>query len=332
MKPPTCAAVIRLDALGDSLLSLPAVQALAQAWPQTRLVVVASPVGAPVFASCAEVWEAPAGVKPGELGQRLRQAGCQAVLVFTEKRFGVALASSSRAPIRVGFDPGLTQPLKTLWLRRALTHRVPWPNDPRRDPGMHEVERYLLLLRVLGLEVPAPPPLRLQPSEQDLEYAHQVLKEFPTRPVALQWMPRWTAGGWPETLPGEVLGLLPEPRIVLFAPGDRPQAEPWATQQQIPWVCVPEIGRYAALLAGCRALVTPDGGAVHVAAAVGTPVVDLFGERYAAHIVRRWHPWSVEHRIVLRGDYVPGAENTVKELAERLAASAEELCRSTSAS
>lgn len=332
MKVPTCAAIIRLDALGDSLLSLPAVRALAQAWPQTRLVVVASRVGAPVFASCAEVWEAPAGAPAADLGRRLRQAGCQVVLVFTEKRLGAAIATRSRAPVRVGFDPGLTQPLKTLWLRWALTHRVPWPNDPRRDPGIHEVERYMLLLRGLGLDVPTPPQLCFQPTDQDRNFANDFLKDFPSRPVALQWMPRWTAGGWPETLPQQVLSQLPGPRLVLFAPGDRARAEPWATRNQVRWACVPEIGRYAALLAGCRALVTPDGGAAHVAAAVGTPVVDLFHERYAEHIVRRWHPWSVEYRVVLRGDYIAGAENTVKELAARLVACTEELCRSTSAS
>ncbi len=330
MTAPSCAAVIRLDALGDSLLSLPAVEALARAWAATRLVVVASPLGAPVFASCAEVWQVTPGADAAELGQRLRQAGCQAVLAFTEKRAGLAAAARSGAPVRVGFDPGLSQPLKALWLRRALTHRVPWPNDPSRDPGMHEVERYLMLLQALGVEVPAsPPPLRFHPDEQDLDHARRFLADFPAPPIALQLMPRWTKGGWPEALTDHLLALLPEPKVVLFAPCDQPWAEPWATRRRVRWACVPEIGRYAAILAGCRVLVTPDGGAAHMAAAVGTPVVDLFGERHAAHIVRRWHPWSVEYRVVLRGDYIPGAE---KELAERLATSAEELCRSTSAS
>lgn len=324
MTPPACAAILRLDALGDSLLALPAVEALARAWPRTRLVVVASALGAPVFEECAEVW-----VGAENLAARLRQAGCEVVLSFSEKRRALSAAARSGAPIRVGFDPGWTQPLKSLWLRTALTHRVPWPNDPTRDPGMHEVERFFLQLKALGLDFPhPPPPLRLAPSDSDRAWARDLLGSFGSSPVAVQWMPRWTAGGWPETLPGEVLDRLAGPKVLLFAPPDQPQAEPWARQRGLKWSCTPELGRYAAILAGCRALITPDGGAAHVAAAVGTPVVDLFFERHSAHTVRRWHPWRVEHRIVLRGDYTAGAE---KDLAERLVTSVEDLCRSSSA-
>ena len=324
MKAPSCAAVLRLDALGDSLLSLPAVETLARLWPETRLVVVASPLGAPVFESCAEVWVATPGLRGRELGRRLRQAGCQVVLAFTEKRLGAAAALHSGAPVRVGFDPGRTQPLKALWNRVAFTHRVPWPNDLSRDPGLHEVERYFLLLRALDLEVPQPPPpLRLSPSPEDRAFAARFRADFPAPPVALQLMPRWKAGGWPETLPERVLALIPEPRIALFAPPDQGWAEPWARAQGVRYACAPGLGRYAAVLAGCRALVTPDGGAAHVASAVGTPVVDLFMERHAAHLVRRWRPWRVPHRVVLRGEYIPGAE---KELAETLVASLQELC------
>ena len=325
MKAPSCAAILRLDALGDSLLALPAVEALGRTWPQTRLVVVASPIGSPVFAGCAEVW---VGTK--DLAQRLRESGCEVVLSFSEKRPVLRAAARSGAPVRVGFDPGRTQPLKSLWLRAALTHRVPWPNDPTRDPGMHEVERFFLLLGALGLELPhTPPHLRFTPGEEDRAWAREFLASFDSPPVAVQWMPRWTAGGWPETLIGEVVDRLEGPRIVLFSPPDQPQAEPWARQRGLAWSCTPALGRYAAILSGCRALITPDGGAAHMAAAVGTPVVDLFFQRHSTHTVRRWHPWGVEHRIVLRGDYIAGAE---KDLAERLVASAEELCRSNSAS
>jgi ADP-heptose:LPS heptosyltransferase len=325
MRAPSCAAILRLDALGDSLLALPAVEALGRAWPQTRLVVVASTVGYPVFAGCAEVW-----VGTEDLARRLQEIGCEVVLSFTEKRPALQAAARSGASVRVGFDPGRTQPLKSLWLRTALTHRVPWPNCPDRDPGMHEVERFFLLLGALGLDLPhPPPPLRFTPGEEDRAWARDFLASFDSPPVAVQWMPRWTAGGWPETLVGEVVDRLGGPKAVLFAPPDQPRAEPWARQRGLEWSCTPELGRYAAVLSGCRALITPDGGAAHVAAAVGTPVVDLFFQRHSAHTVRRWHPWRVEHRIVLRGDYVAGAE---KDLAERLVASVEELCRSNSAS
>ena len=44
----------------------------------------------------------------------------------------------------------------------------------------------------------------------------------------------------------------------------------------------------------CRVLITPDGGAMHLAAALGKPVVALFGDSP----VERWRPWGVPHRVV----------------------------------
>jgi ADP-heptose:LPS heptosyltransferase len=47
-------------------------------------------------------------------------------------------------------------------------------------------------------------------------------------------------------------------------------------------------------LAGCDRVVCCDGGAMHLAAAAGKPIVALFGDSP----VERWRPWGVPHRIV----------------------------------
>jgi ADP-heptose:LPS heptosyltransferase len=44
----------------------------------------------------------------------------------------------------------------------------------------------------------------------------------------------------------------------------------------------------------CDAVICSDGGAMHIAAALGKPVVALFGDSP----VGRWRPWGVPHRIV----------------------------------
>jgi len=47
-------------------------------------------------------------------------------------------------------------------------------------------------------------------------------------------------------------------------------------------------------LASCDALVCSDGGAMHLAAALGKPILCFFGDSAASH----WHPWGVRYRLL----------------------------------
>lgn len=47
-------------------------------------------------------------------------------------------------------------------------------------------------------------------------------------------------------------------------------------------------------LAACDLVVCSDGGAMHIAAALGKPIVCFFGESEAA----KWHPWEARHRLL----------------------------------
>ena len=49
-----------------------------------------------------------------------------------------------------------------------------------------------------------------------------------------------------------------------------------------------------AALAECRALICADGGAMHLAAGLGLPIVCLFGNSGAY----RWRPWGVPYRLL----------------------------------
>ena len=54
---------------------------------------------------------------------------------------------------------------------------------------------------------------------------------------------------------------------------------------------IPEL---AELLRGARLYIGNDSGPMHLAAAVGTPTVAVWGSSDS----RRWRPWAVEHRVV----------------------------------
>ena len=56
-------------------------------------------------------------------------------------------------------------------------------------------------------------------------------------------------------------------------------------------------GHLSELIAGlslCDVAILSDGGAMHVAAGLGKPLVCFFGNSS----VERWHPWGVPHEIL----------------------------------
>jgi len=58
------------------------------------------------------------------------------------------------------------------------------------------------------------------------------------------------------------------------------------------------VAELAALLRRCRCLLSNDSGPVHIAAAVGIPVVDLFGRNQAGLSPQRWGPLGDGHLIL----------------------------------
>jgi len=59
-------------------------------------------------------------------------------------------------------------------------------------------------------------------------------------------------------------------------------------------VATPDVRTLVAALSLAERVICPDGGAMHLAAALGKPVVALFGDS----VVERWRPWGVPYRVV----------------------------------
>ena len=113
---------------------------------------------------------------------------------------------------------------------------------------------------------------------------------------------RWPAGRWVDLI--RQLGA--DARIALmWAPG--PQSDPRhpgddevaaSILRQVKAVAVPtrELADLIAALSLCDAFVGVDGGAMHLAAALGVPSVALFENNEEKQ--RHWHPWQVAHEVV----------------------------------
>ena len=171
--------------------------------------------------------------------------------------------------------------------------------------GMHEVERTFELGRALGV-TGAPGPLRIFP---DAARARELARQVGAGPfTAVQISARRPAQRWPLERYAALIAQACErgPVMLLWAPGakDNPRhpgddaaAASLLQGAKAPLlvpVATPDLKSLIAALSLAGRVVCPDGGAMHLAAALGKPVVALFGDSPVA----RWRPWGVPHRVL----------------------------------
>lgn len=273
---------VRLDNLGDVVMLTPALRALRAALtPDTRLDLLASPAGAalaPLLEDVDEVhalsalWQDADGRLPLDpdrefaVVERLR--GYDAVVVFTsfaQSPWPMAYAAYlAGVPVRVGvskeFGGGV------------LTHRLVAPPDEQ-----HQSDRALALLasvgvpgrgRQLSLRIPDDAHERAAKvrREAGLPETYAVLAPGASCP-SRRWAPeRFAAVARRLAMPVAVVGTAKEADLVERITG--PDVVGLAGQLDVPAL--------AALLEGARVALTNNSGGMHLADAVGTPVVALF--------------------------------------------------------
>jgi ADP-heptose:LPS heptosyltransferase len=167
----------------------------------------------------------------------------------------------------------------------------------------HEVERVFELGRSWGVQG-KPGALQVFP---DANKKAELLVQLGAGPfVAIHISARRPAQQWPlERYAALAAQLSGEARVLLlWAPGSRTnpghpgddeaaaavlKAAPGALPMP-----TPDLKTLIAALSLADRVVCPDGGAMHLAAALGKPVVALFGDSP----VERWRPWGVPYRVV----------------------------------
>jgi len=272
--------VVRLSALGDVLFALPAVQALARSGRARRITWVVEEraaallAGAPGLDARIDFPRRRKASWPGHV-RRLRREAHDLVLDLQgnlKSRVHVTLA---RAPRKVGYD----RPLAKEGSQHALTERFTPPPGAR-----HRVDGHLALLASLGVPVPAPAPRpelglattappRPPPGDGPLVLLHPGTSAFGR-------LKRWPAERFGAL--GRLLRARHGARLVLTAgPGegelaDRAEAALGARCLRPP----PEgLAALAGWLTAADLVVAADSLPLHLANALGTPVVGLYGPK-----------------------------------------------------
>jgi lipopolysaccharide heptosyltransferase II len=318
--------VVRLDHLGDVLMTTPALAAIRHALPQARITLLASGSGAatvphlPVVDS-AIVFDAPwmqpvaAGegvlVLPGQaerqMVERLAALHFDAAIIFTvctQSALPAALlCRMAGIPLRLAHSRENPYGLLSDWI----------PDHDVLGPGLrHEVERQLALVAAAGWQ---PPDERLlfRVDARDAERARQRLAQACLRAGLAQELPapRYFVVHCGATAPsrryparqfGAAAELVAERSGALAVFTGSPdesdliaQARHAMAQPSVSLAGRLGLGELAGLIAGAGVLVGNNTGPVHIAAAVGTPVVDLYALTNPQHT-----PWRVHARVLNR--------------------------------
>ncbi|MBP7149490.1 MAG: lipopolysaccharide heptosyltransferase II [Acidobacteria bacterium] len=275
--------VIQTAFLGDVVLTTPLLRELRRAQPAAELVVVSTPLGVQTLTGLRHVGRLLAfekkGVQRGVLGmgrfaRDLRRERFDAVVAAQRSSRTALLALASGAPVRVGFAgaPGS-------W---SYTREVRW------DRAHHAVRRYLALSGPLGgdPESADPTPELAVLDDARAEVLHLLGEAGVPAGAQLVGIAPGSIWGTKRWLPERYAELARALRedgarpLLLGSPAERELCERIAAQagDVAPVLAgrtsVPQL---TALLSLCAALVTNDSGPGHVASAVGTPVVAVFG-------------------------------------------------------
>lgn len=278
--------VLRALGLGDLLTAVPALRALGRAMPNHERVLLC----------------------PRELAPLLSAAGAADVVLHTDFRTtpphaGGLPRAAGRPSVAVnlhGRGPESHRAVLALEPDRVIAHAEPRSGipGPPFPPERHEVDRWCDLLEWHG--IPADPSdlhLDIPPARPALPGRDRCVV---LHPGASSPARRWPAGRWVEV--ARALAVLGRPVVITGGPGEAELAGTIAHRAGLG----PEhvlAGRTSVLdlartVAGACALVSCDSGPAHLATAVGTPSVVLFGptppSRWGPRIDRRRHVclWS----------------------------------------
>jgi heptosyltransferase-3 len=178
--------------------------------------------------------------------------------------------------------------------------------------GAHEVEQCCNLLKRMGLKYETPA-TRIVGNEQEVEIMRirlaAALPFAPRRLIGLHISARKPSQRWPVELFAKLAkGLATEGTafLLLWAPGsaDNPQhpgddekaARLLELGAELPIAPLPtqRLQELIAALSLCDTVICGDGGAMHVAAGLGKPIVCMFGQSNS----KQWHPWGVPYELI----------------------------------
>lgn len=276
--PPKSLCIVRLSALGDVTHAVPVLRAIQRHWPETKITWVCATVEHQLLSVLDGVRFAVIDKKAGWRGYRdLRRqlAGEKFNIMIqmqTSARANLA-GACVKADIKLGWDKARARDFHSLF----MTHSIPATKQE------HQVQGHLSFARTLGLDADEPVwdfPI----SEENAAFANELLpaeqRTLLISPCSGHSYRNWLADRYAAVADYAIdsLGM----RVALTgSPSELEASMGKAIEQSMTNKAINLIGKDTlpqslALLQRADVVLSPDSGPVHLANALGTPVIGLY--------------------------------------------------------
>lgn len=286
--------VIRLDRIGDVILSTPVVRALRKAYPGGFIGCMVRPycreiVEGNPYIDEAIIYDKESGLQGlADIVTRLRREKFDLALILHPTRRTHLIAFLAGIPERVGYD--------AKW-GGLLTKRVP---HAKQFGLKHERDYTLDLVRYIGVE-PHDTALDLPVKAASERKVEDLLAKAGVRPgeplVVLHPGASCPSKRWPAdrfAKAGAALASRRGARVVVVAgPGEKAAGDSVAAaigDRAINLAGSTTVADLASLFRRASLVISNDSGPVHIACAVGTPVIAIFGRNDRGLSPLRWGP------------------------------------------
>jgi heptosyltransferase I len=289
-QPPESICIFRLSALGDATHVVPVVRAIQSHWPETRITWIIGKLEHRLLSVMEGiefiVFDKKGGLPAVKaLRETLRRRRFDALLHMQVAARANLLSCLVRAPVRLGWDDARSRDFHNRFVREQVAS----------VPFQHQVQGFLEFARALGIPVTDPQwdiPVANSAFDWVSEQVHGEQPLLLISPCSSHTLRNWSAERYAEVADFAVFeaGM----QVVLSGgPSDLEKSVAADIESRMSAPCLNLVGKDTleqskALLQRADLVISPDSGPVHIASALGTPVIGL----YAATWSRRSGPYN----------------------------------------
>ena len=295
---------IRNDRFGEFLLNIPALCALKEGHPEAKLTLAVSPA-VKELAECVEcvdkvvIWD-------DVFRKNLRKYKFDACVILNPTKEAHWACFLAGIPARAGYDRKwgilLNRKIKDKKYL-ALKHEVEYNLDLGGLIGVNNkeiaslglrlprAEKYEFLRKAIAIHPFTSDPVKQWPIERFMELAKIITQDIKAKVVFVGRIEHEVGEGIVRGIENpDIINLINKTSLVELA-----QA-----------------------LKQCKLLISCDSGPMHLAAAVGIPVVALFRNDLPGKTAKRWGPWGQGHTVIEKSNL---GDISVDEVVEKVAQS-----------